>query len=363
MSVDIPDHMTAVLLTGYGGFEKLDLRHDVPVPVPGPDEVLIRVGACGVNNTDINTRRGWYAPEVREATDAEIDLKDSDSGGWSGRISFPRIQGADVAGRIAAAGRHVPAARVGERVLVEPLLRDPRCPEDPQSCGYLGSERDGGFAAYVTVPAVNAFPITSELSDAELATFPCSYSTAENMLTRIRVTHQDTLLITGASGGVGSALVQLAKRRGATVIALTSASKIEALNALGADHAIDREAVFSGALKTVLPKGGVDAVADVVGGNGFAPLIEALRQGGRYVTAGAIAGPVVSLDLRQLYLKDLQLQGATVLPEGLFSRLLGYIERAEIRPLLAGEFPLEAIQEAQTAFMAKNHVGSFVLRP
>jgi NADPH:quinone reductase-like Zn-dependent oxidoreductase len=183
------------------------------------------------------------------------------------------------------------------------------------------------------------------------------------MLTRIRVTQQDTLLVTGASGGVGSALVQLAKRRGATVLAVTTAAKHDALAALGADQVIERDALVPGVRKQVLPAGGVDAVADVVGGRGFATLIDALKQGGRYVTAGAIAGPIVSLDLRQLYLKDLELQGATVLPEGLFNRLVGYIERGEIRPLLAGEFPLVDIREAQTAFMAKNHVGSFVLCP
>lgn len=359
----IPHQMKAVHLTGHGGLDKLAVRHDVPVPVPGPDEVLIRVGACGVNNTDINTRTGWYAPAVRKATGEEAPLQEDAPGGWSGRLSFPRIQGADVAGRIAAVGRHVPNARIGERVLVEPLLRDPRFPDDPRRCSYLGSERDGGFAAYLAVPAVNAFPIASDLSDAELATFPCSYSTAENMLTRIRVAREDILLVTGASGGVGSALVQLAKRRGATVIALTSAAKMGALADLGADHVIDRKTVSADALAGRLPPGGVDAVADVVGGDGFENLIDILKPGGRYVTAGAIAGPIVSLDLRQLYLKDLQLHGTTVLPKGLFGRLVGYIERGEIRPLLAGEYPLEAIQEAQTAFMAKNHVGSFVLRP
>ena len=359
----IPARMTAVVLTGYGGFDKLAIHHAVPVPSPGPGEVLIRVGACGVNNTDINTRLGWYAPTAQEAARGDAPPADDAPGGWSGPLAFPRIQGADVAGHIAAVGRGVPEARIGERVIVEPLLRDPRFPDDLQRSGYLGSERDGGFAAYLTVPADNAFPIVSDLSDAELATFPCSYSTAENMLTRIRVTRQDTLLVTGASGGVGSALVQLAKRRGARVLALTTAPKIEAVAALGADRVIDRETVSPGALKGMLPDGAVDAVADVVGGSAFPALIDALKRGGRYVAAGAIAGPRVALDLRQLYLKDLELHGATVLPKGLFDRLVGYIERSEIRPLLAGEFPLAAIHEAQTAFLAKDHVGSFVLKP
>jgi NADPH:quinone reductase-like Zn-dependent oxidoreductase len=274
----IPTKMTAVVLTGYGGFDKLAIRHDIPVPSPGPGEVLIRVGACGVNNTDINTRLGWYAPTAQEAARGDAPLADDAPGGWSGPLAFPRIQGADVAGHIAAVGRGVPEARIGERVIVEPLLRDPRFPDDLQRSGYLGSERDGGFAAYLTVPADNAFPIVSDLSDAELATFPCSYSTAENMLTRIRVTRQDTLLVTGASGGVGSALVQLAKRRGARVLALTTAPKIEAVAALGADRVIDRETVSPGALKGMLPDGAVDAVADVVGGSGFSALIRMICQ-------------------------------------------------------------------------------------
>ena len=355
--------MTAIVLTGYGGFDKLAIRHDVPVPSPGPGEVLIRVGACGVNNTDINTRLGWYAPTAEEAAQGDATLADEAPGGWSGPLSFPRIQGADVAGHIAAVGRGVPGARIGERVIVEPLLRDPRFPDDLQRSGYLGSERDGGFAAYLTVPADNAFPIVSDLSDAELATFPCSYSTAENMLTRIRLARQDTLLVTGASGGVGSALVQLARRRGASVIALTTIAKKAAVAALGVDQVIDRGVISPEALQKTLPEDGVDAVADVVGGSVFPALIGALKRGGRYVAAGAIAGPMVALDLRQLYLKDLELHGATVLPQGLFNRLVGYIERGEIRPLLAGEFPLTAIRDAQMTFLAKAHVGSFVLKP
>lgn len=164
--------MTAVVLTGYGGFDKLSIRHDVPVPSPGPDEVLIRVGACGVNKTDINTRRGWYAPAVGKTANDDATLADDVPGGWSGPLSFPRIQGADVAGHITAVGYGVPGARIGERVIVEPLLRDPESPDDPRRSSYLGSERDGGFAAYLTVPAVNAFPVISDLSDTELATFP-----------------------------------------------------------------------------------------------------------------------------------------------------------------------------------------------
>lgn len=321
------------------------------------------MGACGVNNTDINTRKGWYAPAVQGTTDENVIVNTDDQGAWSGSLSFPRIQGADVVGRIAAVGKDVPVERIGEHVIVEPIVRNAESPDNRSGIEYLGSERDGGFAEYVAVPSINAFPVNSEFSDAQLATFPCFYSTAEHMLTRVRITAQDTLLITGASGGVGSALVQLAKRRGAIVLAVAGAAKKDVVAALGADMVIDRETDLTVALKQVLPEGGVDAVADVVGGKGFPSLIDALKRGGRYVTAGAIAGPIVSLDLRQLYLKDLEFQGATVLPPGLFGHLVNYIENRDIRPVLAGEFPLAAIREAQTAFMAKKHVGSFVLQP
>ncbi len=175
----LPERMRAVVLTGHGGLDRLAYRVDVPVPRPGAGEVLIRVGACGMNNTDINTRTAWYSRSVTEATASGgtggFEAAREDDSTWGGAgLRFPRIQGADVAGRIAALGAGVPDARLGERVLVDPWLRDPHDPEDRAKAGYLGSERDGGFAEFTTVPAVNAVAIESELSDAELATFPCS---------------------------------------------------------------------------------------------------------------------------------------------------------------------------------------------
>jgi NADPH:quinone reductase-like Zn-dependent oxidoreductase len=116
------------------------------------------------------------------------------------------------------------------------------------------------------------------------------------------------------------------------------------------------------AVRAVAPEGGVPVVADVVGGAGFPTLLELLARGGRYVTSGAIAGPMVGLDLRSLYLKDLTLFGATVMPVGIFQSLVGYIEREEIRPLLAKTFGLDEIREAQEAFVDKKHVGNFVIR-
>ncbi len=243
----LPGRMRAMVLTGHGGLDKLVFRDDVAVPRPAAGEVLIAVGACGMNNTDINTRTAWYSKTVTEGTgtggaEGFTAAQEGDSTWGGAGLCFPRIQGADVAGRIAALGAGVPEARLGERVLVDPWLRDPQDPEDRTKAGYLGSERDGGFAEYVAVPAVNAFAIQSELTDAELATFPCSSSTAENMLTKARVAAGETVRVTGASGGVGSALIQLAKRRGAFVVAVAGGAKLETVRALGAVAVVARDA-------------------------------------------------------------------------------------------------------------------------
>jgi len=170
----VPTTMRAVLLTGHGGPEKLEYRTDVPVPAPGVGEVLIRVHAAGVNNTDINTRRGWYSKTVEGA----------DDGTWTGEpLAWPRVQGADVCGVIAAVGSGVPASRIGERVLVDPCMYE-RGGEMLSSACYLGSECDGGFAEFLSVASRHAHLVTSSLTSVELASFPCSYSTADNLPTR-----------------------------------------------------------------------------------------------------------------------------------------------------------------------------------
>ncbi|MDH4116880.1 MAG: alcohol dehydrogenase family protein [Acidimicrobiia bacterium] len=348
--------MRAVLLTGHGGLDKLEYRTDVPVPVPGPGEVLIEVAACGMNNTDINTRTGWYAKSVTgptgEGAEAGVD------GSWGGGLTFPRIQGADPCGRIVDAGPDIDRSRIGERVLVDAWLRAPD--GDLAGARYLGSEVDGGYAEYVVVPVGNAHLVRSDLADSDLASFPCSYATAEHMLHRAAVREGQWVLVTGASGGVGGGLIQLARRRGARVVAVTSRSKMDSVLEIGAEVVVDRadEDLAAAVLDAT---GGVDVFADVVGGDLFPILLETIRRGGHYTTAGAIGGPVVSLDLRTLYLNDLTFHGATVLPRVVFEKLIGYIERGEIRPIVAATFPLVEMAAAQEAFMAKRHVGSIVV--
>jgi NADPH:quinone reductase-like Zn-dependent oxidoreductase len=179
------------------------------------------------------------------------------------------------------------------------------------------------------------------------------------MLTRLNLAAGETVLVTGASGGVGSAAVQLAKRRGAEVLAVAAGSKAAAVSSLGASRVLER----GQSVLAALGRECIDAVVDVVGGDQFAELLGVLRRGGRYAVAGAIGGPLVALDLRTLYLKDLRLLGCTVLDESVFRNLVGYIERSEIKPLIAGVHPLRAIVEAQQEFLRKQHLGKIVLIP
>ncbi len=360
--ISIPETMTGVLLTGHGGFNKLELRRDLPVPEPDADEVLIRVKAAGVNNTDINTRIGWYSRAVGSDTGSGgaqgIDGIDAADAGWSGAMTFPRIQGADACGEIVAVGTVVDKTRIGERVLVAAIQpRHP--PRNAVDVITFGSECDGAFAQYTKARADQTFKVDCALSDAELASFPCAYSTAENMLHRAGCAENERVLVTGASGGVGSAVVQLARQRGAHVAAVTSREKEAQVRALGADTILDRDADPGSEL------GGesVDLVVDLVAGQNLPNLVACLKRGGRYTVAGAIAGPRVTLDVRDLYLKDLTFFGATAQSASVFKNLVGYIERGEIKPLVAATYPLDKIAEAQQAFLDKKFVGKIVLLP
>lgn len=343
----LPEKMYGVVLTGHGGPEMLQWRDDLNVPVPGKGDVVVRVSAAGVNNTDINTRTGWYSKSDGAAQDA----------GWTGEpLTFPRIQGIDVCGHIAAVGEGVDPARIGKRVLIEPCLREARG-ETLKSPWYIGSECDGGFAQFIRVASRHAYTIDSDLTDVELASFPCSYSTAENMLTRAGVRAGETVLITGASGGVGSATVQLARARGAHVLAVTSASKAQGLMALGARKTLDRDAD----LVAEIGANSVDVVIDLVAGAKWTSLLDVLRPGGRYAVAGAVGGPIVELDVRTLYLKDLSFFGCTVLAPDIFKHLIGRIERKEIMPLVAETYPLRELSAAQESFAKKGYIGKIVL--
>lgn len=337
--------MSAAVLTVHGGPDALVVRDDVPVPAPGPDQLLVEVTAAGVNNTDIWSREGSYGAPGDPAAVA----------GWRGvPLDLPRVQGGEVAGRVVEVGADVPAERVGERVLVDGAIYDGPG-DDANPVGLLGSERDGGFAQYVTVPAQRAHDVgDSPLSDAQLACLPIAYATAMGMLERADVRDGETVLVTGASGGVGLALVQLAASRGCRVVALTSAGKEAVVRQSGAEVVLHRGEE---------PPAPVDVVADVVGGAQLPAMVDALTEGGRLVIAGAIAGAEVRLDVRRLYLHQRRLIGSSMHTPAHFSRLVAAARAGELQPVVARTYPLAAIHQAQQDFLAKAFVGKLVITP
>ena len=352
--------MHAVITTGNGDYDRLDYR-EVARPRIGPGEVLLKVLAAGVNNTEINTRLGWYSASVDSGTEqfagSDRDAAPVSDGGWNKSTPFPFIQGTDCCGEVVARADDVTAPQIGARVLVRACMRVQGF--DSLDNIWMASDFDGAFAQYVKLPASEVFTVDCDWSNVELATIPCAYGTAENMVHRAAVGGADHVLVTGASGGVGSATVQLAKRRGAKVTAIAGGSKMELVAGLGVDAVIAR----GRNLVEELGESSVDVVIDNVAGDGFGAMLKLLRRGGRYASSGAIAGPMVNMDMRDFYLKDIRLIGCTAWDEPVFPNLVGYIERNEIRPLLARTFDLQDIALAQQEFLKKEHFGNFVLVP
>ena len=363
----IPKTMMAVVTIGNGGYDKLVYK-EVPTPTPESGEVLLQVLAAGVNNTEINTRLGWYSKTVIDATNAQAATEEADpthkeDGGWNEKTPFPFIQGTDCCGRVVAVAEGVDSGLIGKRALVRACMRGSEGFSSMENI-WMASDFDGAFAQFVKVPASEVFPIDSNWSDVELGSIPCAYGTAESMVHRANVQAGDHVLVPGASGGVGSAVVQLSKRRGATVTAICGASKAQQLRELGADRVFSGrhgDAEWASMMNEI--KDSADVVIDNVGGSGFPDMIDALKRGGRYASSGAISGPIVDLDMRTMYLRDLTLIGCTAWDEPVFPNLVSYIERGEIKPLIAQVFPLQEIVNAQKAFLEKKHVGKFVLVP
>ena len=351
--MSLPKTMKTVLLVGHGGPDKLEYREDWPVPKIAQDEVLVKVGACGINNTDIWVREGAYG---KSDDDPEAVASFGDS-----PLQFPIIQGADIAGSIVAVGGGVDQSRVGERVMVDFGIYDGDG-DDVTGNDYIGAGRPGGFAEYVSVPAANAHAVQSDLSDAELATFCCAYVTGERMLNRARVQAGERVLVTGASGGVGSGVVQLCRARGAIPYAVVGAGKELAVRAIGAEATITRgsENLIQAVDRATNGKP-IDVVVDMVAGALLTVLLEILRPHGRYVTCGAIAGPVVEIDMRRVYLKHLDILGSTQGTRADFAAVRDYVVSGAIKPLVAATYPLSEIARAQEDFKKKQFVGKLVV--
>ena len=348
----MPETMRAMLLTGHGGPDKLVLDGHWPVPVVVPGDVLIKVGACGINNTDLWVREGAYGSS--DDPDEVVSFGDSP-------LQFPLIQGADIVGVIAACGEGVDPSRVGERVMVDFGIYA-ESGDDIPSHDYIGSGRPGGFAEYVAVPAENAHVVETNLNDAELATFCCAYITGEHMLRRVRLREGERVLVTGASGGVGSGVIQLCRARGAIPYAVVGAGKEEAVRAIGAAGTVTRGCDdLVAAVAETMEGAPIDVVVDTVAGPMLPELIEVLRPGGRYATCGAMGGPMVEIDMRRVYLKNIEIHGATQGTRRDFAAIREYAQSGAIKPLLAGIFPLADLGRAKETFGRKDFVGKLVV--
>jgi len=341
----LPDVMIAAVTTAHGGWDVIEIRSDRPRPQPGSGEALVRVAAAAVNNTDIWSREGAYG--TAEDPDAVA--------GWRGvPLDFPLIQGGDISGTVAAVGDDVDRALVGRRVIVDPAFEY----EGGRPAAVVGSEVDGGFAQFHCSPAARIHDVTeSPLSDEELACLPIAYATALGMIERAGCTAGERVLVTGASGGVGNAAVQILAARGCHVVAQTSEGKEAGVADSGAAEVLVRGRDW---VENVAE---VDVVLDVVGGEQFSSVFDRLRDYGRLATVGAIAGPVVSFDLRRLYLRHRTLIGSTMHTPEIFAGVVELARSGAVRPCVAATYDLASIREAQARFEQKDFVGKLVLIP
>ncbi len=337
--------MTAAVTFGHGGPEQLQVRTDWPRPVPGVAEVVVRVTAAALNNTDEWSRRGAYGT----AADPDAVV------GWKGvPLEFPLIQGIDIAGRVCDIGPGVAVEWLGRRVIVDPAATY----VDDQPSRIVGSEVDGGFAEYHVCQVGQLHDVDgSPLSDAQLACLPTACGTALGMITRAHCVAGERVLVTGASGGVGMAAIQLLVDLGCEVVARTSAAHRELIAGLNVAEVSVRD------VDDLSEVSHVDVVVDVVGGAEFAGLVDRLRNGGRLVTAGAIGGPVVALDLRRLYLQQRTLIGSTMHTPAVFRQLADLAAAGRIEPVVAGTYPLTDIAAAQARLRSGDFVGKLVLEP
>lgn len=337
--------MTAAVTMAHGGPETIEIRNDWPTPRVGPGQALVRVTAAAVNNTDIWSRRGAYG--TAEDPDAIA--------GWRGvPLTFPLIQGLDIVGLVVQVGSPTDSDLIGRNVLVDPITTY----QNGFPSEIVGSESDGGFAQFHLAAVERLHDVTgAPLSDPQLACLPTAYGTAMGMINRARCEAGERVLVTGASGGVGTAAVQILVGRGCRVVAHTSPEKVAMVAAAGPSEVVVRGRDDLGALPEV------DAVVDVVGGPEFGSFVDRLRPGGRLVTAGAIAGPVVQFDIRRLYLSQRTLIGSTMHTPEDFAALTKMALAGTLEPIVAEVFPLTEIAAAQARFESKGFAGKLVLVP
>ncbi|WP_447529433.1 alcohol dehydrogenase catalytic domain-containing protein [Vreelandella sp. TE19] len=365
----VSDTMAAMLLTGHGDVDKLEYREDVATPAPGPGQVLVRVTATAKNNTDRKAREGLYPTKGKE----EVT---SFAMGGAPTLGFPRIQGADVAGRVVAVGEGVDASRIGERGLLDFNLYADERGDINLTPDYYGHGADGGFAEYVALPSDQFYHIPNEgLGDAELASMGmCSYQTAYHMMTAANVRAGERVLVSGASGGVGTALIQLCRIVGAIPFAVSQPDKADALIALGAEAVIDRGDLASFVERVLKATQGanIDAVMDLVGGQMTDLFIDTMigdmqarTTYPRLSIAGASGGNVSEIMWTRIYLYQVQIFGVSHGTREEAAQLMAWIKSGELKPVLHAAFKLSRLHDAERYFMnrASSYLGKIVIVP
>ncbi len=331
--------MKATVFHEHGGVEKL-IHTDIPVPKPGPGEALVRVNACALNHLDIWVRQGM--PGVH--------------------IPLPHVLGCDTAGIV---------EETGQKVLIAPGISCGQCRAckdgwDSACDAYniMGFQVDGGYAEFVKCPKENLIPISDRLSFEEWAAVPLVFLTAWHMLfTRADLKHGESVLIHAAGSGIGTAAIQLAKWKGATVFTTASgAEKLAHAKALGADHVIDyRQEDFSKAVRKANGGKGVDVVFEHIGPETWEKSLASLAKRGRLVTCGATSGPEVRMDLRFVFVRQLAIMGCYMGGRNELKEVLKLVEADKVKPVLDKTFALRDAAAAQQRMLDRRNFGKIVL--
>ncbi|QPL48048.1 zinc-binding dehydrogenase [Halomonas sp. A40-4] len=361
--------MAAMLLTGHGGIEKLEYRQDVATPKPQAGQVLVQVTATAKNNTDRKAREGLYP------TKDKGDVTSFAMGGEP-TLTFPRIQGADVAGRVVAVGEGVDASRIGERGLLDFNLYADDRRDINLTPDYYGHGADGGYAEYIAVPSDQFHHVPNPaLHDAELAAMGmCSYQTAYHMMTSAGIGAGERVLVTGASGGVGTALIQLCRVVGAIPYAVSQPDKADALLALGAEAVIDRGDLPTFVDRVLATTDGqpIDAVMDLVGGEMTNLFIDTMivdmqhrKRYPRLSIAGASGGNLSEVMWTRIYLYQVQIFGVSHGTREEAEQLIAWIRSGELKPVLHAAFKLSELHDAERYFVNRgsNYLGKIVIVP
>jgi alcohol dehydrogenase len=333
--------MRAAVVREHGDIDSILLEDDFPEPELEAGFVKVAVKACSLNYHDIFSRRGM--PGIT--------------------LPLPLVIGSDIAGEVTEIGAEVEGVRPGDRVLIDPFF---------PGRGMIGERWNGGRAQFCVAHASQLVPIPDAVSFEVAASIPLAYATAHRMLvTRGSVTEDDTVLVMGASGGVGTASVLLAKRAGATVLACASSpDKLERLSKLGADHTINyieqdmREATWEIVGKPrITGSGGVDLLVNCTGGGTWNDSIRCLARGGRLVTCGATAGFDEQVDVRYIWTFEHSLLGSNGWTRDDIVAMLGFAEDGSLLPVIDKVMPLSEVHEAERLMEARQVFGKIVLVP